>query len=101
LPIKNAASVLRTSKKQSDPNGCPCGWVNDNKKGEKMLEKQQAKSKVYLTAEQEAERLGVPLSWIYTRVRKKGEERLPHFKAGKYLRFLPEITDAWLENRSD
>ena len=51
----------------------------------------------YSTAQQEADRLGVPLSWIYTRVRKKGAEKMPHRKAGKYLRFIPDEVDDWLE----
>ncbi len=54
----------------------------------------------YSTAQEEAKRLNVPLSWIYSRVRKKGDEQIPHRKAGKYLRFIPEMTDQWLEKRS-
>jgi len=40
-----------------------------------------------LTAEELAQRLHVPLSWIYDRTRKSGPERIPHYKMGKYVRF--------------
>jgi excisionase family DNA binding protein len=42
--------------------------------------------------------LKVPVSWVYERTRRRGVERLPHIKLGKYLRFsLPEI-EQWLAN---
>ncbi len=34
-----------------------------------------------------AELLNVPESWIYQHVRPRAEQRLPHFKLGKYIRF--------------
>jgi predicted DNA-binding transcriptional regulator AlpA len=54
----------------------------------------------YSSAEQEADRLGVPLSWIYSRVRQQGAEKIPHRKAGKYLRFISSEVDQWLEDRT-
>ena len=40
--------------------------------------------------------LNVPVSWVYERTRRRGAERVPHIKLGKYLRFsLPEII-VWL-----
>lgn len=47
-----------------------------------------------LTAEELAQRLNVPLSWIYDRTRKSGPERIPHYKMGKYVRFAEsEVVD--------
>lgn len=43
--------------------------------------------KEYLTAQELAQKLKVPLSWIYDRTRKKGPESIPHYKLGKYIRF--------------
>ena len=43
--------------------------------------------KEYLTAEELANKLKVPLSWIYDRTRKAGPEKIPHYKIGKYVRF--------------
>ena len=40
-----------------------------------------------LTVEEVAEMFQVPQSWVYERTRKRGLERLPHLKLGKYLRF--------------
>ncbi len=40
-----------------------------------------------LTVEEVAELLKVPQSWVYERSRKRANERLPHIKLGKYLRF--------------
>lgn len=40
--------------------------------------------------------LHVPVSWVYERTRRRGIERLPHFKLGKYLRFSKEEVLEWL-----
>ena len=40
-----------------------------------------------LTVEEIATILRVPKSWVYERTRRRGLERLPHLKLGKYLRF--------------
>ena len=45
-----------------------------------------------LTVEDVAAFLRVPKSWVYERTRRRGIERLPHVKLGKYLRFrLSEV----------
>ena len=45
-----------------------------------------------LTVEEIAAFLRVPKSWVYERTRRRGIERLPHVKLGKYLRFrLSEV----------
>ena len=52
-----------------------------------------------LTVDEIAGILKVPVSWIYERTRRRGIERLPHVKLGKYLRFrMPEI-QKWLEQQ--
>ena len=43
-----------------------------------------------------AQLLKVPISWVYERTRRRGIERLPHFKLGKYLRFSKEEVLDWL-----
>jgi excisionase family DNA binding protein len=49
-----------------------------------------------LTVAEVAERLKVPVSWVYERTRRRGIERIPHLKLGKYLRFHAcEVRD-WL-----
>jgi excisionase family DNA binding protein len=43
-----------------------------------------------------AQLLHVPISWVYERTRRRGVERMPHFKLGKYLRFSKEEVLEWL-----
>ena len=43
-----------------------------------------------------AQLLKVPISWVYDRTRRRGIERMPHFKLGKYLRFSKEEVLEWL-----
>ena len=52
-----------------------------------------------LTAEQVAEMYQVPKSWVYSRTRKRGTERLPHLKLGKYLRFEEGAVREFLERQ--
>lgn len=40
-----------------------------------------------LTVQEVADLLKVPASWVYERTRRRGSEKLPHLKLGKYLRF--------------
>ena len=46
-----------------------------------------------------AEFLQLPKSWVYERTRRRGIERIPHFKLGKYLRFSKlEVLD-WIRHQ--
>jgi excisionase family DNA binding protein len=50
-----------------------------------------------LTVHEVAKILKVPVSWVYERTRRRGTERLPHMKIGKYLRFRKEDVLGWLD----
>jgi len=50
-----------------------------------------------LTVKEVAEILRVPVSWVYERTRRRGGERLPHVKVGKYLRFRQSDLAAYVE----
>jgi excisionase family DNA binding protein len=50
-----------------------------------------------LTVAEVARLLKVPSSWVYERTRRRGNDRLPHFKLGKYLRFSEREIVAWLQ----
>jgi excisionase family DNA binding protein len=55
-----------------------------------------------MTVAETAELLKVPVSWVYERSRKRGRERIPCIKLGKYLRFERGAVRAWVESlRSD
>lgn len=40
--------------------------------------------------------LHVPVSWVYDRTRRRGRDRIPHIKLGKYLRFEITSVREWL-----
>jgi excisionase family DNA binding protein len=52
-----------------------------------------------LTVEEVAALLQVPLSWVYDRTRKRGVERIPGFRLGKYWRFREGDIIAWIERQ--
>jgi len=51
------------------------------------------------TVSQIAEFLQVPDSWVYERTRRRGIERIPHFKLGKYLRFSRREVLEWIQRQ--
>ena len=51
------------------------------------------------TVSQIAEFLQVPDSWVYERTRRRGSERIPHFKLGKYLRFSRCEVQEWVQRQ--
>jgi excisionase family DNA binding protein len=56
-------------------------------------------TRTLLTVEDVAELLRVPLSWVYERTRKRGMDRIPGFRLGKYWRFRESDVIAWLEKQ--
>ena len=52
-----------------------------------------------LTVGEVADLLQVAPSWIYERTRRRGADRLPHIKLGKYLRFEEDAVRAFLERQ--
>jgi excisionase family DNA binding protein len=50
-----------------------------------------------LDVKEAAALLRVPESWIYQHVRARAEEKLPHFKLGKYIRFSAKALTQWLD----
>jgi len=53
-----------------------------------------------LTADEMAEKLKVPLSWIYSHTRQTGPGTIPRIKVGKYLRFDEAKVMEWLERQN-
>jgi excisionase family DNA binding protein len=51
-----------------------------------------------MTVGEAATMLRVPKSWIYERTRRRGIERIPHKKLGKYLRFQENELRNWFTN---
>lgn len=57
---------------------------------------QKEPEKKFLTAQELADSLRVPISWVYARTREKGPGTMPSLKMGKYRRFeLKKVLD-WL-----
>ena len=53
-----------------------------------------------LTPVQLAERLQVPLTWIYEKSRRRQQQPLPTFRIGKYIRFSWVAVSEWLQSTS-
>ena len=52
-----------------------------------------------LTIHEVAGLLHVPVSWVYGRMRKRSQERLPAYRLGKYWRFREAEVLAWIESQ--
>ncbi len=52
-----------------------------------------------LTVDDIAAMLKVPKSWVYERTRRRGKDRLPFLKLGKYVRFEEGAVKAYLERQ--
>jgi excisionase family DNA binding protein len=50
-----------------------------------------------LTVDEIAAALRVSPSWVYERVRKRGKDKIPHLKIGKYLRFRLNEVRIWVD----
>ena len=50
-----------------------------------------------LTAEQAAELLAVPSSWL---LREARADRVPHVRLGRYVRFDPQALESWWRSRA-
>jgi excisionase family DNA binding protein len=50
-----------------------------------------------LTVDEIAAALRVSPSWVYERVRKRGRDKIPHLKIGKYLRFRLNELRIWVD----
>ena len=68
--------------------------VNKNEKTKKKI----VQSTNLLCTEELAQVLNVKPSWIYSKSRQKGENKIPLVRVGKYLRFRLEEVMAWLGN---
>ncbi|MCK4548473.1 MAG: helix-turn-helix domain-containing protein [Candidatus Eisenbacteria sp.] len=51
-----------------------------------------------LTVQEIADLFKVPPSWIYDRTRRRGPERIPHVKLGRYVRFRKEEVEGFIED---
>ena len=51
-----------------------------------------------INADEVAEKLGVPVSWVYERTRERtpAGKRIPHIRLGKYRKFIESAIDEWL-----
>ena len=52
-----------------------------------------------LTVEEVSDLFQLPRSWVYERTRRRGIERLPHLKLGKYLRFEEKAVQEYLDRQ--
>jgi excisionase family DNA binding protein len=50
----------------------------------------------FLTVDELAALLKVPVSWLYSKTREKSDNPIPFIKIGKYLRFSETSVREWL-----
>ena len=55
----------------------------------------------FLSPDELAQLLGVPVSWIYARTMYKGPGCIPRYKLGRYVRFKWEEVQGWLESHQE
>ncbi len=60
-----------------------------------------AKPNRLLTVHEVAELLRVPVSWVYSRTRKRTIDRLPGYRIGKYWRFSETEILAWVKRQRE
>jgi excisionase family DNA binding protein len=65
-----------------------------------LLERRSSMSEL-LTIQEMAERLKVPVSWLYARTRQTGPGTIPRIKVGKYLRFRIDEVMEWLLKQNE
>jgi excisionase family DNA binding protein len=54
----------------------------------------------FLTVQEIAAFLKVPVSWVYQRTRQSGDGGIPHIKLGKYCRFNQDQVMQWIKKNS-
>ena len=54
-----------------------------------------------ITISELSQKLKVPVSWLYSRTREKGENVIPMVRVGKYLRFSYDAVVEWLRMKQD
>lgn len=54
----------------------------------------------FLTIHEIASRLRVPISWVYSRTRRRTENTIPYIRVGKYLRFEEAEVLEWLRKQN-
>jgi excisionase family DNA binding protein len=52
-----------------------------------------------LTPEEAAEVLRVKVSWLYQHTRRRGQDRIPFIKVGRYLRFREQDLQVYIDRR--
>lgn len=62
-----------------------------------MVNETREKAPALLTAQEAAELLAVPPTWVLAEARRG---RLPHLRLGRYVRFQRAALEAWLEERA-
>ena len=93
-PIPDSLRDTADMANDESSNWRPGGPRHDStdERSERILEQ-------LLTVEEVSTLLKVPKSWIYNRTRKRGMDRLPYFKLGKYLRFDERSIERFVEHQ--
>jgi hypothetical protein len=66
-----------------------------------LAEQSIPQGKIYETIDDLVTRTKLPKSWWYSQTRQTGPGTVPRLKVGRYLLFLPDAVDKWLDSRAN
>jgi excisionase family DNA binding protein len=103
LTVSPSARSKELSRKLPEVPGSPLGVSASEVPSLRLSEttnevtEQETQERQFLTVQEVANLLRVPVSWVYGRTRKRSIERLPGYRLGKYWRFREDEILAWVK----
>jgi len=83
-------TLAATNRSHVNPNDTPTETTGEERTCGTQL----------LTADDVAELLHVPLSWVYQHTRRSSQHRIPFLKIGRYVRFRRTDLNAYLDRQA-
>lgn len=103
LTVSPSARSKELSRKLPEVPGSPSGVSASEVPSPRLSEtanevtEEERQEGQFLTVQEVAKLLRVPVSWVYGRTRKRSLERLPGYRLGKYWRFREGEILAWVK----
>ena len=103
LAVSPSARSIELSRKLPEVPGAPLAVSASAAPNPRLSEttnegtEQETQEGQFLTVQDVAKLLRVPVSWVYGHTRKRSLERLPGYRLGKYWRFREDEIVAWVK----
>ncbi len=103
LAVSPSARSIELSRKLPEVPGSPLAVSAGEAPNPRLSEttnegtEQETQEGQFLTVQDVAKLLRVPVSWVYGHTRKRSLERLPGYRLGKYWRFREDEIVAWVK----